>query len=184
MLSLLVCSVRPDFLERMKRSVESTIGIEHEWVVADNRNTGKGICQVYNELAAEARFPFLLFLHEDVSFETADWGPRLIDHFTTNPNLGLVGLAGANVKSSSISGWYTADPSHDRYHIRHRLPTHSEQMHRIPDEAQDLFPVVCLDGVFLCCRRTVWSSSRFDEKNIQGFHFYDLDFSMRVVTAT
>lgn len=184
MISLLVCSVRPDLLERMKRSVESTIGIEHEWVVADNRNTCKGICQVYNELAAKARFPYLIFLHEDVTFENSGWGIRLIDHFNEDPKLGLIGLAGSNVKSKSPSGWYTADPVHDRYHIRHQLPNHSETLHQVPDTQNDLFPVVCLDGVFLCCPKAVWESNPFDENNLRAFHFYDLDFSLRIAQKT
>ena len=180
MISLIVCSVRPELLERAKRSVESSIGVAHEWVVADNRNTGKGICQVYNELAEKARFPFLIFLHEDVTFEGSDWGNRLIDHFMTDPKLGLVGLAGSNVKSSSISGWYTGDPQNDRFYLNHQLPGYAESLHQVPSTSMDLFPVVCLDGVFLCCRRTVWESIRFDEQNLRGFHFYDLDFSLRV----
>jgi len=183
MISLIVCSVRPELLERVKRSVESTIGIEHEWVVADNRNTGKGICQVYNELAPKARFPYLIFLHEDVTFENSDWGSRLLDHFKADPSLGLVGLAGSNVKSRAISGWYTADPQHDRFYLNHQLPGYAESLHQVPSTSMDLFPVVCLDGVFLCCKSSVWESIRFDEQHLRGFHFYDLDFSLRVAKS-
>ena len=57
MISLVVSSIQPEKLERLKISVESTIGLPYEWLVADSRNSGKGICQVYNELAVAARFP-------------------------------------------------------------------------------------------------------------------------------
>lgn len=180
MISLLVCSVQPDLLERVKGSVESTIGTKHEWLVADNRNTGKGICQVYNELAEQAQYPYLLFLHEDVTFHTANWGAILIRQFETDSQLGLVGLAGATCKSASISGWYTGNAAFDRFHITHQMPGSTEFLNQVPDDQTDLFPVVCLDGVFLCCRRSVWENIRFDADHLNGFHFYDLDFSLRV----
>ncbi|MFM7672890.1 MAG: glycosyltransferase [Bacteroidota bacterium] len=180
MISVLICSVRPDLLDRVKQSVASTIGVDYECLASDNRNTGKGICQVYNELAERARFPILLFLHEDVTFENTNWGLRFIEQFEHDNQLGLVGLAGSNTKSRSASGWYTADPAHDRYHILHQMPGAFEQLHQVPDEMKSFFRVVCLDGVFLCCRRSVWESIRFNERDLRGFHFYDLDFSLRV----
>jgi hypothetical protein len=180
MISLVVCSIQPNKLERLKMSVESTIGLPHEWLIADNRNSGKGICQVYNELAAAARFPFIVFLHEDVSFESPGWALRILSFFESDDRLGLVGVAGANIKSRSFSGWYTGDATHDRFSLVHVARGQREVLEQLPENKQDLFPVVCLDGVFLFCRRIVWESVRFDEKHLHGFHFYDLDFSLRV----
>ncbi len=180
MISVVVCSIHADQLARLKDSVESTIGLPHEWLVADNRHTGKGICQVYNELAAAATFPFLLFVHEDVTFTAPGWGSRVLSFFERDDRLGLVGVAGATLKSRSLSGWYTGDPRFDRYRLIHALPDHHETLDQLPATEQEPFPVVCLDGVFLLCRRSVWSSTRFDETHLRGFHFYDLDFSLRV----
>jgi hypothetical protein len=180
MISLVVCSIRPEQLAQLKRSVEGSIGLPHEWLVADNRNTGKGICQVYNELAARARYPYLLFIHEDVTFESFDWGPALVEQFEKDDQLGLLGLAGSTIKSRSYSGWYTADARHDRYQLFHALPDRVERLEQLPAMGAGPFPVVCLDGVFLFCRKSVWSEIPFDASSVNGFHFYDLDFSMRV----
>lgn len=180
MVSLVVCSIRPDQLARLQQSVEATIGLPHEWLVADNRNTGKGICQVYNELAATARHHFLLFLHEDVTFEKPDWGKKLCSVFEQNEHLGLVGVAGSTIKSISCSGWFTGDVSRDRYHLTHNLPAHTEKLKQLPDQSAAYYRVVCLDGVFLFTRNSVWAATPFDAKHIKGFHFYDLDFSLRV----
>lgn len=180
MVSLVVCSIRPDQLARLQHSVEATIGLQHEWLVADNRHTGKGICQVYNELAAVAKYPYLLFLHEDVTFQRPDWGKQIISAFEQHEQLGLIGVAGSTIKSSAISGWYTGDPQYDRYHLTHALPGHAELMQQLPDHTANLYPVVCLDGVFLFTRRAVWAVTPFDSEQLTGFHFYDLDFSLRV----
>ena len=48
-----------------------------------------------------------------------------------------------------------------------------------PDASKKGQEVVSLDGVFLCARKTVWSSIRFDENQLDGFHLYDIDFSVR-----
>ena len=180
MISLVVSSIQPEKLERLKISVESTIGLPYEWLVADSRNSGKGICQVYNELAVAARFPFIVFLHEDVSFESPDWALRILSFFEGDDRLGVVGVAGANVKSRSFSGWYTGDARHDRFSLVHVTQGQRQVIEQLPETKQALFPVVCLDGVFLFCRRIVWESVRFDEQHLHGFHFYDLDFSLRV----
>ncbi|MFV0605198.1 MAG: hypothetical protein ACK5NK_05075, partial [Niabella sp.] len=40
------------------------------------------------------------------------------------------------------------------------------------------FRVKTVDGVFLGMKKTVWSVLKFDE-SIKGFHFYDIDISLR-----
>ena len=47
--SIIVCSIRPDEAERLRRNIEATIGVPFEFIAYDNRGTGKGICQVYNQ---------------------------------------------------------------------------------------------------------------------------------------
>lgn len=180
MISIVVCSIDSTKLAVLKKSVESTIGVAFEWLIADNQKTGKGICQVYNEQALKARYPFLLFVHEDVSFDIENWGKNVLSYFEENPVLGLVGVAGATAKSLSFSGWYTGDPRFDRYRLVHSSTSRREELDQLPSSENIVFPVVCLDGVFLFCRKTVWEHIRFDDRTILGFHFYDLDFSMRV----
>jgi hypothetical protein len=41
--------------------------------------------------------------------------------------------------------------------------------------------VVNVDGVFICIRKEVLETARFNEKLLKGFHLYDIDFSHRVV---
>jgi hypothetical protein len=51
---------------------------------------------------------------------------------------------------------------------------------RQPDTGGPGFhPVVCIDGVFIACRREVWADILFDADRLKGFHFYDIDFSLR-----
>ena len=182
MISLVVCSIRPEQLATLKASVAATIGVPHEWIVIDNRGTGKGICQVYNEGASRAQYPFLLFIHEDVTFNQSGWGERAVTCFNRNTTLGLLGVAGSTIKSKSFSGWYTGDAEYDRYQLFHKSPRsiRQEELTQLPIPLNEFFPVVCLDGVFLLMRKFVWEQIPFDEQSINGFHFYDIDLSLRV----
>jgi len=77
MISIIICSIRPDYLAQVTANIAHTIGVPFEMKVADNRGTGKGICQVYNELAATAQYSFLVFVQEDVVFNKQGWGREL-----------------------------------------------------------------------------------------------------------
>ena len=88
----------------------------------------------------------------------------------------------STIKSKSFSGWYTGDAGYDRYQLFHKSPRSSrqEELTQLPIPSNEFFPVVCLDGVFLLMRKFVWEQIPFDEQAINGFHFYDIDLSLRV----
>ena len=49
------------------------------------------------------------------------------------------------------------------------------------DATKNISDTVTLDGLCLMMRKNVWQEFKFDEKNIRGFHYYDLDISIRVL---
>jgi hypothetical protein len=182
MLSLIVCSVNPIFLQQLKESVAATVGVEHEWLIWDNRATNLGICEVYNRMASNARYSFLCFLHEDLIFKTNSWGIQLVT-LLQQPSVGLVGIAGSNYKSRLYSGWYSGGGAKDYSNIFHRLHD-SEYRLSFPDGWSSEQEVVTLDGVFMGCPKHVWQQHQFDQQLLTGFHFYDIDFSLRVARTS
>lgn len=179
MFSFVVCSIHPQRAEALRRNLEATVGVPFELIVKDNRGTGKGICQVYNEAAAEARFDLLGFLHEDIAFRTPDWG-GIIAAQLRQPGCGAIGFAGSSVKSRALSGWAVRPGVCENYAQPDRK--HPEVVHRFrtENEPRNFVPAVCLDGLCLFVRREVWSEIRFDERTFRGFHAYDLDFTTAV----
>lgn len=178
MISILVCSIRPQQVAALEHNLGQTVGVGFELLVRDNRATGEGICSVYNQLAAQAKGDLLCFVHEDVAFETPGWGERLAA-LLARPEVGVVGVAGANLLNRLPSGWADSGPSYRRMHL-----TQQDGERRYPyfqqPEGETESPVVVLDGVFLACRKEVWQAHPFDEATFDGFHFYDLDFSLSV----
>jgi hypothetical protein len=178
MVSIIICSIKEDFLNSVSENISQTIGIDYELLVWDNRLENKGICAVYNIMAARAKYEYLCFVHEDVLFETQDWGTVLQRIFESQPAVGAIGVAGAKYKSTYYSGWWTGQKDLDVFHINHRINGVDYPMFH-PKET-GFHRVVCIDGVFIACRKSLWKKSPFDEESLKGFHYYDLDFSLRV----
>jgi hypothetical protein len=178
MISVLICSADNSLLNQVKTNIEQTIGVEHEILSFDNLEK-KGICEVYNILASRAKFSYLCFVHEDILFHTLSWGRVLDDIFSKNPAIGVVGVAGSKYKSKCFSGWYSGVQAFDCANILHRYSYGDESIYLQPNKGNALEEVVCLDGVFICSRKEVWQQLKFNETDVKGFHFYDIDFSLR-----
>jgi len=183
MLSLVVCSVNPLLLETMRQSASATIGVDHEWLVYDNRHANLGICEVYNQMAIKAIYPYLVFLHEDLILKTNNWGKYLVNIFSRDNSVGLIGIAGSDYKSRFLSGWYSGGTGKDYFNITHRL-TGKDKLLFFPDNwDKNEVEVACIDGVFMSCPKIIWSSIKFDQVLLKKFHFYDVDFSLKVARA-
>lgn len=185
MISIVICSVQPERLQAVAANIASTIGVEHELIAIDNRIEGRGLCEVYNEGASRASYDFICFVHEDVEFLSEGWGVRALAHFTADADLGLVGLAGSRYKAKVPSGWHCGDKRDICINILHGSSREAAVAGFCKPEAladASSIPVVAIDGVWMLVRRSVWSAVRFDEAR-KGFHFYDVDFSLRVSQA-
>lgn len=180
MISIIVSSVSPEQNDRFKQNIKQTIGdTPYELLVHDNRETHWGLCKLYNELARKSAYDILCFLHEDILFHTIGWGKILTDFFDTTPDTGVVGFAGATLKTKANSGWGGYKPTSRLNIIQHRRSSKIRHEKLNPDH--DCFsPVAIIDGVTLIVRKKTWEENPFDELAFQGFHLYDLDFSLQI----
>src|SRR5690606_169983 len=107
------------------RNIKATIGeLPYEIIKVDNPGT-MGICQAYNQGAQQAKFPYLVFSHEDIAFHTNDWGNIITEIFNQDPTIGLVGCTGGTYKSYQNTGW-AVDP---KYTSRFMIGTHHGLSH-------------------------------------------------------
>lgn len=180
MLSLIICSVHPRLLADIRRNIAASVGVPYELLVWDNREAKLGLCAVYNKLAAQATNDHLLFLHEDLVFETQDWGKILIDIFQSEAAPKMIGIAGGRYKGRNYSGWFSGIHGADFYHIYHQYAGKKQSNSNAAVWPNPEVQVCCIDGVFMAVSREVWLATAFDEQLLKGFHFYDLDFSLRV----
>lgn len=182
MFSIIICSISPERLSRLKENIEETIGVEHEIIAFDNRELKWPIAKVYNEGARRARHPYLFFVHEDVRFHTLGWG-EVIAGKLKEPDCGVIGFAGSKIKLKTYTGWGTkGEYSHVLMYQGGLGKTLLMVSHIYPDEP--FSEVITLDGLGMFVAKAVWEQYPFDEKMLTGFHCYDLDFSLQIATSS
>lgn len=184
MISIIVCSIKPQLLSSFSKNVKDTIGVPYEIIATDNTKAKEGICKVYNKGAGEAKYEVLCFAHEDILFYTTDWGIKVIKMLNSQ-EVGVVGVAGATVKTKTPSPWWISNffSASDflRYNVFQARGTEKVIKQEILNpKLESLSEVVLLDGMWLCCRKDTWAETKFDESHFAGFHFYDLDFCLGV----
>lgn len=184
MISVVICSANGDHFHNVEKNIISTIGVNHEIIKVDNTARDKSIAQAYNYGASLAQYDILCFLHEDVEFNTLNWGKRLLAHFENLTNVGLIGVAGTIFKSRMSSGWWETEKNWPDIK-RVNLIQHYQQgrpaaalFNNPNNEAAS--EVVAIDGVFMATTKAIWQHNQLDENVIKGFHAYDLDFSFQI----
>lgn len=181
MLSVIICSVRPSMARQVVCDINQTAHVECEFIVIDNREKQWPIAKAYNHGARQARYPDLLFIHEDVKFRSSNWG-HFIEEKLKEPDCGAIGVAGTTVKSAACSGWLQHPAWNVNYHYQ-RFGERTELAASNHEPGKLFKEVVALDGMVLFVRRELWEKYPFDEYNLPGFHCYDLDFTLQLAHA-
>lgn len=181
MLSIIICSISPEYLQQVTQNIYDTIGVECEVIGADNRNENFPIAHVYNEGARKAQYPFLFFVHEDVKFYSQDWG-RVIEEKLSQPDCGIIGFAGCKVKLRTYSGW--GQDKRWACTLFYQVKRGTSLLHAMNViSGKDFEEVVSVDGLGMFVRKEVWEKHPFDEEMLTGFHCYDLDFSLQIAST-
>ena len=179
MLSIIVSSCDERQLKNFGESVKQTIGVEHEVIVIENKGAKYGLTEAYNLGASKARYPFFLFVHEDVLFKTPGWGRILIEYFETLESVGVLGVAGTNYKPLVPSRWEFGRSATESYSMLQSYKYRDAKPILTTSNHESVRQMLWLDGVFLAVPKVVFESYPFDE-NIAGFHGYDVDFCLGV----
>ena len=177
MFSVITCSTNSNFLNLLEQSIKKTCLLDYEIIFIDNSVEKLSLTKAYNIGALKARYPNLVFVHEDVEFINTGWDQCLLN-IIENKQCGIVGIAGSTYLPSTPSGWYLPDEKYNKVFIRQGFK-YKEAPVRFDNQGEDLTPVFLLDGVFLAMRKEVWVEFPFNER-LRGFHAYDVDICQRV----
>ena len=178
MISIIVCSRKPDIPDNLKFNVTETIGVDYELIVIDNSENKYSIFSAYNEGVRRAKYPFLCFMHEDILYHTQDWGTKVIEHFKDD-KVGLIGVAGGHyVPRLPGSHWSSGITS---YNVIHNVDGKQQQdIWRYTKNRYNSASAVLVDGLWFCVSKIVMDKVQFDEKTFSGFHCYDADICMQI----
>lgn len=178
MLSIIISSYQPHYYTAIESNIAKTIGDGLVYEIIQVKNPGTmGLCEAYNIGLERSRYSYALFLHEDVHFNSNEWGNIIKDIFSSDANVGLIGIAGGLYKTKAPSAWWDIDDSSKYVHVRHSNGTEIIPM-RFGfgvSSCQHVVRVLTIDGVFIALRRS--TGVKFNE-HLKGFHQYDLGISM------
>jgi hypothetical protein len=181
MLSIIVCSRNKTLSKSFVENIISTVGTVHEIIPIDNSKNEYSIFSAYNLGFAKSKYPYICFVHEDVSFLTQNWGIKIIEHLQI-PKTGIIGLAGGDLATRIPASWSTlmscvnivqSDRTGKKPTRLILLPVNQKESRR---------SVILLDGVLMCMKRELLKKIHFDEQ-FKGFHGYDFDISIQSTLA-
>jgi len=171
MISIIICSRTASISDALIKNIDQTIGIAYELVIIDNSNNVYSIFSAYNEGVKRSKYEVLCFMHDDIIFKTNDWGKSVMNRFNA-PNLGAIGVAGSPYYAILPGAWWSGG------YISQSI--YGEQELAYQTKKDNALPVVVLDGLWFCVRKSLFSMIRFDDTTFNGFHFYDIDISLQI----
>lgn len=183
MISIIICSRTPVLSLELSENIDKTIGTEYQIVTIDNSRNQYNIFTAYQEGVRRAIGEYLCFVHDDVIFRTDGWGEKIVEHFKED-RVGAIGVAGTHFLPAIPSGWW--EPEVVSENILHSMNVSGEGVMElsVKDEYKGITDeLVAADGVFLCIRRSLFDKISWDVQTFSGFHGYDLDICLQVLSA-
>jgi hypothetical protein len=175
LISVIICSRFKQLSSVLKHNIKETIGCDYELLVVDNSENNYSIFEAYNIGIEKSNFPFLCFIHEDISFDTLNWGINIIQLFEQDAKIGLIGIAGAKTKTKMPSAWWNCPKDHKVIYLKQRFNNQKTELWNCGFNENAVEEVAVIDGVLMAARKidTIKFSS-----NLKGFHNYDLNISI------
>jgi hypothetical protein len=152
-----------------------TSGIQSVQVLPYENYNQYSLSEIYNKGLNESKYDIVLFCHNDIVFETKNWGKKLLSIFEKNPEFGIIGLAGSPVMPSSGMWW--EDMSKMVGIVNHEHEGKKWESKYSPSLGEKIEKTVIVDGLFIAINKTKIKET-FDEE-VKGFHMYDINFCFR-----
>jgi len=176
LVSVVICSIDRAKFAAVTRMYEQLLPAASLEIIGIH--DARGLAEAYNRGLRQSRGELIIFSHDDIEIHCADFGARLTDALQ---RFDLIGVVGATQVTGPGVKW--AGHPHIRGWITHPTPDRQGWLagvHRI--EHQPVAGIQAIDGLWMATKKQVAETVLFDEK-VEGFHFYDLDFSWRAAKA-
>ena len=168
-----ICSSREP-KEEFKEHIIKMCGIDKKKVeFLFYKNNGEfSLTEIYNRGLKETKYNINVYLHDDITVDTKQFGQKILNHFNDNSEYGIIGVAGSKFLPNNGKWWDNPKKMYGRVKHTHEgktwLSSYSD------DLGQNLEEVVVVDGVFFAVNKERIKKSF--NKDVTGFHFYDVNF--------
>jgi GT2 family glycosyltransferase len=158
-----------EYNDKFREHLFQTSGLKDIEVLQVLNFNEYSLSHVYNNGIAESKYNIVCCIHNDIKLEK-NWGKKLLEDFSNNPDYGIIGKAGSCYFPESGVYW-------DRMHytmvgqVYHHPEGKKKWLNKYSTKLPFLIPVVTIDGLFIAFDKTKIKHT-FDE-TIGKFHFYD-----------
>ena len=155
--------------------LKKTCGVPNPQIIPIENEGKYSLSEAYNMILKQATNDVVVLCHDDIYFDSKNWGSKLLNHFKRNSDYGILGLAGSTQLPSSAKWW--EDFSKMKGIVNHEHGGKKWESKYSTNLGNQVDNVVLVDGLFIVLN-TKKIKQKFNE-DIKGFHFYDVDFSFR-----
>lgn len=141
---------------------------KNEYFFVENDGS-QSLPSLYNEYMNKSSNDVVVFIHDDLEFETRNLTPKILKLFDRNPEYGIIGLAGTD---NLLSGQWWEDKESMQGQVGHINGNKRYVSKYSGSFGDDLKEVVVIDGLFIMVHKNR-IKEQFDTQ-FEGFHFYDL----------
>lgn len=175
MISIIICSRKATISQELLVNIAETIGCAYELIVIDNSENTYSIFEAYNLGIDKGTGDFLCFIHDDILFHSTGWGNSIKRIFNEDKQIGLIGVAGAKIKTKTPSAWWDCPKNQKVICIIQHFPNREKEVWNFGFENEQNTEVVSIDGVFMTMHK---DKCIYFNTEMSGFHNYDLSISM------
>ena len=159
------------FVELLKKSC----GVSNPQIIPIENEGKYSLPEAYNMILEQATNEIVVLCHDDIYFDSKNWGSKILKHFKRGPEYGILGLAGSTQLPESAKWW--EDFSKMKGIVNHEHEGKKWESKYSSSLGNQIEDVVIVDGLFIVLNKKNIKQT-FNEE-IKGFHFYDVDFSFR-----
>jgi GT2 family glycosyltransferase len=161
-----------NYNDKFKNHILNTVGIKDVQILEFINHNQYSLAQVYNSGITESIYDIVVCCHNDIKLEK-NWGKKLLEDFSNNPEFGVIGKAGSCYFPSSGVYW---EKLHQTMvgQVYHHPEGQKKWINRYSVKLPYLIPVVTIDGLFISFDKT--KIKHYFDETIGKFHFYDHGF--------
>lgn len=161
---------KPELQEYFRKSS----GIHNSQIIEVVNPDGKSLTEVYNEILEQSTYDIVILCHDDIYFDSNNWGQKIMNHFKRS-EYGILGVAGSTQLPKSGMWW------EDRTKMV-GIVNHEHEGKKWTSKYSDnlgnsIKETILVDGLFMALHKNRIKKN-FDE-NVKGFHLYDVNFCFR-----
>jgi hypothetical protein len=145
------------------KSLKNQKGIDYELILIDNtKNVFKSASSALNYGGGKAKGDFLIFVHQDISFEKEDALKNFVEKLNMYPN-SIVGIAG-RLEEGVIT----------------KLKHGEKKIYAGNINNFDSKEVQTVDECLFSIPQKIFKKNNFNEKIINGWHLYSVEYCIRL----